>query len=117
MNIVIVSFITLLFVMAFVDVNANRASEFTRKSLSIQQNLASSLKTELSLDRVYLFDTSDYFSDAEKRISSKNLRYLFKENKVAFLSETAQAVFKNFNEYNQFCAVPFLHDTIGVYMS
>lgn len=93
------------------------ASRLARATLEEQQLIATAVRLELGLDRVYVFDLSGYFTGAESKITSKGYRYLTKNNKFAVLGKAAQRVLSNANEYNQFSVTVLESDSIGVYLT
>lgn len=67
------------------------AGKFVRESLAMQGGLALIVATSLK-SNVYLFDTRDYFADAEVRVI-QNVRYKVKDGLYAVLSAASQKVF------------------------
>ena len=95
---------------------AGRANQFVKESIFIQYNLAIKVKTELNVNKIYLYDNAQYFKDAEQFITVDGIRYLSKDSNLAVLSATAQKVFKIMNEYTQFTSFEYQLDKIGVFV-
>ncbi|QKN22699.1 hypothetical protein [Erysiphe necator associated virga-like virus 1] len=98
------------------EVDAKRASEFTRYCLKIQQDIAQRVAAATGHDRVYVYDTAGYFYDADNKTTADCLRYKEKCGRIAVLSESAQTVLKNPNEYQQFSSQRNPIDVVGVYL-
>lgn len=94
------------------EFQADLASKFTRKCIEIQLKMADSLKPFTT--KVYVFDSVDFFKNAEEHIYD-GTRFRVRDGKYALLSGTAQSVFSDQNEYQQFCVLETLRDSLGVF--
>lgn len=104
-------------IMATPVCSARLSALLARKCVSIQQDIAQRIRTELAIDRIYVFDLQEYFTNGTQKVTKSGLRYVEKENKIAALSAAAQAVLHNANEYNQFSPTILESDSVGVYLN
>uniref|UniRef100_A0A0A9YLR6 DNA-directed RNA polymerase subunit beta n=1 Tax=Lygus hesperus TaxID=30085 RepID=A0A0A9YLR6_LYGHE len=80
--------------------SAHLAGDFTRRSLTLQRAHDATVVATIAKS-VVIFDSTNFFSDAEQEIIS-GICVKKKNGKYAVLSDTAQAVFTDKNQYVQF---------------
>lgn len=96
------------------DIMSVRALEFTKESLKFQWQIARNIANSLQCS-VYLYDAIDYFKDGELKTINA-LRYKEKEGKIGVLSQAAQNVLLNINEYRHFIDYEAHMDAVGLYI-
>lgn len=90
------------------------ARKFTYESLNIQRTIAMKLKSQIGKEKIYIYiyDCIGYFNDGDEK-ETCNIRYKEKDGNVAVLSQTAQNVFMNVEEYKYFASFEVTTDDIG----
>jgi len=92
------------------------ASHFVRVSLGFQIDIAKKVKDGLRKDKIYVFDTSKTFDNAQDKVWSGFRYKQTVDGKVGVLSVAAQATFETANTYRQYTSFEYNSDDVGVFL-